>query len=60
MLAGICPVACIALYCSGVICSKQGGSFIPWKKLTGCRILDVFKFYNKKLPFMSEFSLPGS
>lgn len=42
MLAGIWPAACIALYCSGVICSKPGGGTSQYKE--GLRLRERFPF----------------
>lgn len=38
MLAGIWPAACIALYCSGVMCSKPGGGTSQYNE--GLRLRD--------------------
>lgn len=33
ILAGICPAACIALYCNGVMCSKPGGGTSQYNEI---------------------------
>uniref|UniRef100_A0A224XNQ1 Putative secreted protein n=1 Tax=Panstrongylus lignarius TaxID=156445 RepID=A0A224XNQ1_9HEMI len=56
IFAGICPAACIALYCNGLICSKPGGGTSQYNE--GLLLLPLLFFGDlDRLLFLSCLSL---
>lgn len=55
MLAGICPAACIALYCNGVMCSKPGGGTSQYNE--GFLLLEWLSNHSNNVIFLFFISL---